>query len=420
MDVERALISKTIHAGQIEKIISLGIEPHHFHDPEVRVVFEAAQSHLRRYRAAPSLAAIRKHVPDFSFDAPSDPVEYLAAEFIKQVKRRAAITALRDLAPLVDDPKQVGDIDALFLEKARELARVIPSTRVARFSEMEARIRAFEQRVEEGEPPGIPMGIPMLDHLTLGVRPHEFVSIAGWQGTGKSTLMLHIFFSAYMAGKTPMIISLEMESESIFNKLDTMATNFEARLLEAMKGMPDAEKAKWEEQAERAKHAANDIIVLDDLGRCTVDKVFAETVRYAPDMVAVDYVSLLDGPKMASNWEKLTVMTRELKMQARILKIPLFAVAQTNIAGADQGATLETIAYSRSIGQDSDIVLGLHSDEMMQAMNKMEVRLLKNRRGKIGKTFMYWEPEYGKFREWGPQDIARNRKEEPDGGAVVA
>jgi replicative DNA helicase len=414
MDVERALIAKAVQTGQVERLISMGVEEDHFADPEVRQVFAISVRHLRQFKTPPSMEAMRKALDEtelqgYTFDVASDSLEYLAVEFIKQVKRRATIHAIRDIAKVVDEqPQEHSELDAIFLEKARELSRLVPSTRIARLSEVDQRIAAYNALVESGEPPGIPMGIPVFDALTQGVRKHEFISIAGWQGTGKSTLLLHIFFHAYLLGKTPLIVSLEMEAEAILRKVDVMATNFEYTAMKALK-LGEGDLRKWEEWGERAQNAKNDIIILDDLGRCTVDKIYAETVRYAPDMVGVDYVSLMDAPRFQATWEKVTYLTRELKMNARNLGIPVFAVAQTNINSAQDGAQLENIAYSRSIGQDSDAVIGLWSDERMQAMNKMELRLLKNRDGKPGKTWMYWEPERMVFREWTPDDMWRER-----------
>jgi replicative DNA helicase len=163
---------------------------------------------------------------------------------------------------------------------------------------------------------------------------------------------------------------------------------------------PDVKK--WESAAEKASRASNDIIILDDLGRCTVDRVYAEASRWKPDLLAVDYISLLTAPKSAGNqvWERVTYITRELKLLARTLRVPIIGIAQTNIGGASDGATLENIAYSRSVGQDSDLVFGLKDDKEMRANNKMVVRMLKNRDGRLCETEMLWNMERMDFREW--------------------
>lgn len=423
MDAERALVAKAIHTGAIDSLVAQGISPDHFADKNAREVWEFAVAHNRKHRKPPSLAATRKWIDDknrkekegfhYTVDIVEDALSYVTEEFIRAAKRRFAVEAMRDLSDSIDDDEKVEDIEGQFLEKARELAQLVPSARVQRFSEMSERIAKYEERKKEGITEiGIPTGIPDFDSLMMGVQPHEYVSIVGWQGTGKSTLLQFYFFQAYLAGYTPMLFSLEMEGEALYRKWDTMATNFEYRALKAM-DLPGADKKKWEAWAERAAKAKNDIIVIDDINKCTVDKVYAETVRYKPDLVGVDYVSLMDAPRSAgsSMWERVTYLTRSLKQNARGLKIPVYAVAQTNAASAEGGADLANIAYSRSIGQDSDVVFGLFQDPEMKETAQMDVRLLKLRDGPTTTVNMHWDMSTMTFRPRTEKDLFKAAKD---------
>src|SRR5690606_12916251 len=105
-----------------------------------------------------------------------------------------------------------------------------------------------------------------------------------------------------------------------------------------------------------------------------------------------------------SMWEKITYITGGLKQVARTLRIPIIAIAQTNKESYDSGADLSNIAYSRSIGQDSDLVFGLHQSTEMRENDKMEIRMLKNRDGARCTTEMKWKMSTMEFREWSPSD----------------
>lgn len=419
MDAERSLISKILTTGTIESVVARGIQSHHFAQADCAEVFETMISHLLKYRAAPSAAAIRQKHPDFLYDVATDPLEYVMDEFTKALKRRKAIESGRRLMTAIDNQELVPQIDEIFLEEARYLAQLLPSPKVAHYSKMFDRIDDYKKSVDAGETPmGITFGIPAIDDQTYGIQSHEFVVIAGWQGLGKSTLGQHMLYSAYLEGKTAMIISLEMESKALLRKWDVMTTNIEYKRMKSLTLEHD-DLEIWEQAAERAAKAKNDIIILDDLGRnCTVEKVYSEIVRYKPDIVCVDYITLLSTPASAGQavWEKVTYLTREFKAMCRNLGVPIIGIVQTNIGSVESGATLDTIAYSRSIGQDADIVLGLFQDKegKMRSQKKMEVRLLKNRDGDQTQVDMFWNMANMEFREWKPSDMFLQRDHNDD------
>ncbi len=408
MDAERAVISKAIQLGKLDSLISKGVDSTYFYSEECQEIWGHCLNHLRKYKSPPSLDAVRGSYPEFTFELPTDSFDYVYDKFVYQTKRRAAIDGLRSVAKGVDDPERVLRIDEEILSLGSELSQMFPEGSAARFSEMESRISDYEERAKSGAIMGLPFGVEAFDDLTQGIQRHEYISIVGWQGTGKSTLAQHICFSTYLAGFTPLIISLEMEHDAMFRKFDTMATNFQYRALKKAE-LGEGDINKWREWAERAKGASNDIIVIDDVSSCTVERVHAIAEQYAPDLLVVDYVSLMDAPSgQGAMWEKVTYLTQKLKSIARNPTCPpVIGIAQTNINSASEGSKLENISYSRSIGQDSDIVIGLHQDQdgKMKARHEMEVRLLKNRDGETTNAKMYWNPGRGEYREWKVTDM---------------
>lgn len=406
MDYERLLIAKLAQTGRIHTALAEGIREDHFTDESLGEIFTFLSTHARKYKQAPSFATVRNEFPNHNFELTDESMDYLREQFVIQIKRRRAIEAARDLAVALDDPEQVGQIDQLFLQKSRELAQIVPSAGLHRFSNMQERIEEYEKGPDETL--GIKMGIPVFDNITQGIQPHEYVSIVGWQGTGKSTLAQWILFNSWMQGKTPMIISLEMEAKALLRKWDTMAVNFEYNKLKSH-GLSEKDLENWRKKALEVKNGKNgnpdkpnDIVILDDVQGCTVDRVYAELHRWKPDILCIDYITLMDINKSAGNqmWEKVTYITQALKQISRTTKIPIIGIAQTNIDSAQSGAKLENISYSRSIGQDSDLVLGLWNDDEMKANKQMQVRMLKNRDGMTTNTDLFWSMETMEFGEW--------------------
>jgi replicative DNA helicase len=99
-------------------------------------------------------------------------------------------------------------------------------------------------------------------------------------------------------------------------------------------------------------------------------------------------------------WEKVTNITQQLKQISRSLKIPIIGVAQTNRSGYASGATMDNMAFSQSIVNDSDIILGLNQDEEMKDQKKMGIRLLKNRDGQTDECDLLWKMKTMEFKPW--------------------
>jgi len=398
LDIERAFLSKVAVSGQIEKALASGIRDNHFPKGVMRDVYGFLAEHSRTYNGPPSMTVVREQFPDFNFEATTDSLEYLTHRFVKDVKRKYAKNSLLELArQLEDDPE---DIDGLLLAEARRLAMLIPSSGADSFKNIDERIDSYKngESVEDG----ILMGIPEIDRLTGGIQPHELVTISGWQGTGKSTLTQYVLFNAWKQGRSSLVFSLEMTGKALMRKWDTMLTNFEYHALKTGKLSPE-DLELWQLKAKEVREGTADIVVKSGIRGCTPDYVYAEIVRHQPDIVAIDYISLMELSRSASDtqhWQVITYLTQNLKQIALSTGTPILAVAQTNINSAKDGAKLENISYSRSIGQDSDIVLGLHQNEEMKEEKKMAVRMLKNRDGSTCETGMLWDMNTMRFMDW--------------------
>lgn len=401
MDFERKLVNAVVQRSNVESLLLSGIKEEHFSDEENREIFTFMTEHFRKYKTSPSSEIVGEAFPDHLFETEQDTLQYLKDEFLKVVKRRYAMIAIHELADALEDGELVGDIDALFLEKSRELAQIVPVAELSRFKDMDKRIVAYESGEDILD--GILMGIPDFDFVTSGIQPHEYVTISGFSGTGKSTLAQWMLFNAYMQGKTPMYISLEMEAKALLRKWDTMAMNFEYQRLKRQR-LSDEDLLKWKERAEIVRQSDNDIIILDDVAGCTVDRVYAELTRYQPDILCIDYITLMDTPRSAGGtqmWEKVVTLTRQLKQTSRTLGIPIIGVAQTNRSGYQTGAQLDNIAFSQSIVNDSDIILGLAArDEEMERNKRQTIRLLKNRDGRVEESDLLWKMETMEFGPW--------------------
>jgi len=409
LDYEKALISRVAQTGQINSLMAEGIREDHFSDDKLRKIWNFMTEHYRRYKIAPSFETVYAEFPDFNFETSGESVNYLKDKFKKQVMYRFGAESVIRISEELANSESEYEVDQLFMEESRRLATVMPTAKLHAFKDMEQRIAKYELGEEEGI--GIKTGIPEVDKLTFGVQPHEYITIFGATSIGKSTLSQWLLFNAWMQNKTPMYISLEMEANALFRKWDTMLMQFKYNDLKGHT-LREEEIFRWKEKAKEVSNKPNDIIVMDDVRGCTVDRVYAELVRWQPDILCLDYINLMSvRSSYAQNWEKITYLTQELKQISRTLKIPIIGVGQANRSSFQQGATLENIAGSISAVQDADLVFGLHSDEEMREEKKTELRLLKNRDGMVGKVDLWWEPETMTFGPWEETRYWKNRRQ---------
>jgi len=123
-------------------------------------------------------------------------------------------------------------------------------------------------------------------------------------------------------------------------------------------------------------------------------------------LVIVDYLGLMQSEQKKENRvQEVTEISRNLKLMAKELNVPVICCAQLN-RGAEsrQGnrPMLSDLRDSGAIEQDADIVLFLYRDEYYNKdkdnpQSTAEVIIAKNRHGSTGTVNMGWLGRYTKF-----------------------
>lgn len=405
MDSEKAVLTSALVTGQVSTLLARGVESKHYSNTksgeECRSVFIWAAKHARKYGVCPSLQLVKNNFPEWRGEPSSDPLEALIDEFLNDVRRRYFAAKVLELAQAESNPSNWSRLDEIMLDAARDLATVIPSGQVSRiYSEMHERIDQYEIEKEEGTSAGIKMMIPVFDDLTGGFQPGDVITVAGFSGRGKSLTSSHFLAGAVEQEKTALLMSLEMSAKEIARRFDTLATNCSHKLLRD-KQLSEVEVDAWRKAADKYKNVKNDLIVNDKMMNCTVDRVYAEINRYKPDITCVDYVQLMKGSKSSmAKWEGLVEITNELKSIALATDSAIIMVSQDQRNSANEGSTEANMGGSISILQASDLYIGMMQDEDMRAQKKLNIRLIKNRRGAPSEANMYCNPEFMEFHEW--------------------
>ena len=236
------------------------------------------------------------------------------------------------------------------------------------------------------------------------MRPGNLITIAGPSGKGKSLMAQWQLMSCFSdQDALGLMCALEMTAPEILERLDTMVTHFSHKLL-SQRQLADDQVELWRRLAHQFTSMRNDIVIKDDLLGCTTDRVFAEITRLKPDICVVDYVQLMRSRQgYASQWQGLVDITNDLKQSAVATDSVVIMVSQDGRDSFQNGSSETNMGGSISVYQVADIYIGMHQDEAMYDAGRMEVRLLKNRRGAkmngSGKSAnLIWKPSTMTFR----------------------
>ena len=183
-----------------------------------------------------------------------------------------------------------------------------------------------------GQMIGVPTGFTDLDGLTNGLHPGQLVVIAARPGVGKSILALNLARAASIQNDLASVIfSLEMSRTEITMRL----LSAEARVpLQHMRqgSMSDED---WARLARKMGEVSGAPLFIDDSPNMTLMEIRAKCrrLRQRNDLrlVVVDYLQLMtSGKRVESRQVEVAEFSRNLKLLAKELGVPVVALSQLN------------------------------------------------------------------------------------------
>jgi replicative DNA helicase len=131
------------------------------------------------------------------------------------------------------------------------------------------------------------------------------------------------------------------------------------------------------------------------------------------DCVIIDYLGLIKSAKKENRVQEVSDITRNLKMMAKNLNVPVICCAQlsrgTEGHGKSHRPQLADLRESGTIEQDADVVLFLYREDYYKGeldddkqdevdANKTELIVAKNRHGATGTVDLIFDKEYTRFK----------------------
>ena len=347
----------------------------------------------------------------------STPTSKNVEHYAKLVKEKATLRKMiADLSDSLSNAYQ-GDvsIDDIIAKTEKSMLDISNQNTGIGFRNVADILDTHMQMVEtrsqtDGVVTGLSTGFVGLDKITTGLHEDNLIILAARPAMGKTALALNIAQYIAVKEKKPVaIFSLEMGAESLIE-----------RML-AAEGMVEGYHLKTGnlsvEEWSRLVHAQGNLydapIFVDDTAGIRISEIRSKARKLAQEMgglgvIIIDYLQLITGSKGENRQQVVSEISRELKILAKDLKVPVIALSQLSRAveqRQDRRPMLADLRESGSIEQDADIVAFLYRDayyqkeqaDSQEANNVTELILEKNRHGSLGTVKLYFHKEYTKF-----------------------
>ncbi|MET0135200.1 MAG: replicative DNA helicase [Kibdelosporangium sp.] len=259
---------------------------------------------------------------------------------------------------------------------------------------------------------GVPTGFQDFDELTNGLHPGQMIIVAARPGVGKSTLGLDWARSCSIKhGMTSVVFSLEMSRTEIVMRM----LSAEARIrLADMRGgrMTDDD---WTRLARRMSEISEAPLFIDDSPNMTMMEIRAKARRLKQrndlKLVVLDYMQLMSsGKRVESRQQEVSEFSRQLKLLAKELEVPVVAISQLNRGPeqrTDKRPMLSDLRESGSLEQDADMVILINRPDAWERddprAGEADLILAKHRAGPTATITVAHQLHYSKF-----ADLAQN------------
>lgn len=347
----------------------------------------------------------------------STPTSKNVEHYAKLVKEKATLRKMiADLSDSLSSAYQ-GDvsIDDIIAKTEKSMLDISNQNTGTGFRNVADILDTHMQMVEtrsqtDGVVTGLSTGFVGLDKITTGLHEDNLIILAARPAMGKTALALNIAQYVAVKEKKPVaIFSLEMGAESLIE-----------RML-ASEGMVEGYHLKTGnlsvEEWSRLVHAQGNLydapIFVDDTAGIRISEIRSKARKLSQEMgglgvIIIDYLQLITGSKGENRQQVVSEISRELKILAKDLKVPVIALSQLSRAveqRQDKRPMLADLRESGSIEQDADIVAFLYREayyqkeqaDSQEVNNVTELILEKNRHGSLDTVKLYFHKEYTKF-----------------------
>jgi replicative DNA helicase len=397
-DNEHRLVSKVIRDRDLIPALERGVQDNWFLDEDNKKVWAFVRKHYSEYSEVPTGTTVKDHYPNYKILDVQDSIDYLLDTMVDFRRRLLTRQGLESAVEQLQD----NDHNAALLAMEATISRVneqgvLGTHEVDLTKNTEQRYKDY-QALQNQTFLGIPTGFEKIDEATAGLQGGQLITVIAPPKTGKSQIALQMAINVHRLGKTPMFQSFEMNNHEQQQRHDAMRAHISHGRYRRGKLLPPEESRLIDMLNEMEKE--HPFHLVDAVNGITVSALSAKIEQTKPDIVFVDgvYLMLDEITGEMNTPQAITNITRAMKRLAQRIDKPIVITTQTLLWKMRAGkVTADSIGYSSSFFQDSDVILGLEPVEEDE-----EIRLLKivqSRNCPPSETAITWRWDTGCFHD---------------------
>ncbi len=280
--------------------------------------------------------------------------------------------------------------------------------------------RIDKLRQEKNEISGVPSGFPSMDKVTYGWQPSDLIILAARPSVGKTAFALNLIRNAALHPTNPTPVaffSLEMSSAQLVQRI--LSAESEIKLEKISRGnLEDYEYQQLQTKGiQRLEQAP---IFIDDTAALNIFEFRAKARRLVNKskvgLIVIDYLQLMSGSgdRNSNREQEISTISRNLKVLAKELNIPIIALSQLSRAVESRKESkipqLSDLRESGAIEQDADMVMFIYRPEYYEMQNEPSgeviqgetlIKIAKHRNGSLETVHLRARLDIQKFEDAG-------------------
>lgn len=424
---ERSLLGSMLISSDVcQTVLSLASKDDFYLDSH-RILFEAMQN-IYADNSPVDVTTLTSYLIDKKLLDKTGGVEYLlelsesvpttshSEHYLKRLNEKALLRRLiKESTEIIE--KAYGDVENIndFIgEVEKDFLNVTRDRNAGEFLNVKSVIQKVTDRLvmlqkADGKISGVKTGYYDLDKLTSGFQKGDLIILAARPSVGKTAFALNVAYNvSYKSDEAVAIFSLEMPAEQLIQRIICSAGSLKAESLRS--------GSILKESSERYYAAADKVskcnLYIDDTPGIRVGEIAAKCRRLKREqglkMIVIDYLQLISGPANSreSRQQEVSDISRQLKMIARELEVPVLALSQLSRSVEkrdNKRPVLSDLRESGAIEQDADIVSFIHREDYQDPKKEAETQgatdiiIAKHRNGALADIRLVFLKQFSKF-----------------------
>lgn len=263
---------------------------------------------------------------------------------------------------------------------------------------------AHQQLIEAGEGTiGLTTGFDELDKIMDGMKPGDMIVIGARPSVGKSAISMNIadHVAAGLRENT-VIFSMEMIVERLGGRMISARSKVtQARIRDKQQDFDSGQRV----QKAIDNLATAPLWIHDKKGiniRQIASKCRSLKNKHGLKFVVIDYLQLIKPVKATGRrHEDVDEISREIKILAGNLGVPILAVAQLNREYEKEKdkrpPRMSDFREAGGIEQDADIIMALYQEKSPEVDDEHKLIILKQREGPTGTVTLLFKKIWTRF-----------------------